>query len=153
MRLNDPVAEIRRTRTIAADPQTIWDVLADFGAVSSWADFVDHSCLLSPHDQHIGIGTTRRVQVGRNTLVERITEFSPPVSLSYDVEGFPRWLMVRNGWTLTPSGGATDVTLISTVTVAGLPGRIAESLIARVSAKRVDAMLACLAKQLEAQHV
>ena len=153
MRLNDQVAEIRRTRAIAADPQTIWDVLADFGAVSSWVDLIDHSCLLSPDDQRIGVGTTRRVQVGRNTLVERITEFSPPFSLSYDVEGFPRRLMVRNRWTLTPSGGTTTVTLISTVTIAGLLGRIAETLVTRVFAKRVDAMLACLTKQLEAQHV
>ena len=38
----------RRLGTIAAEPQAIWDVIADFGAISSWADIVDHSCLLNP---------------------------------------------------------------------------------------------------------
>ncbi len=138
MRLNGPVAEIRRTRTVAAEPQAIWDVLADFGAISTWADNVDHSCLLSPEAQDVGVSTTRRVQVGRNTLVERITEFDPPSTLGYDVEGFPRWLRVNNRWTLTPSGGATAVALVSTVTIAGPLGRIVERIVARVSAKMLD---------------
>ncbi len=48
MRLNALAADTRRLRTIAAEPQAIWDVIADFGAISSWADIVDHSCLLNP---------------------------------------------------------------------------------------------------------
>ncbi len=72
------VAEISRSRTVAAEAQAVWDVLADFGAISSWAGNVDHSCLLSPAAQGVGVGTTRRVQVGRDTLVERITDFEPP---------------------------------------------------------------------------
>nr|WP_234817730.1 SRPBCC family protein [Mycolicibacterium sphagni] len=153
MGLNDAVAEIRRTRTVAAEQQAIWDVLADFGAIGAWADFVDHSCLLSPHAQDVGIGTTRRVQVGRNTLVEQITEFDPPGTLAYDVEGFPRWLAVSSRWTLIPSAGATTVTLGSTVTVSGPLHRIAEAIVTRVSAKQLDALLAALAKRVEGQHV
>ena len=153
MRLNDPVAEIRRTRTVAAEPQAIWDVLADFGAISTWADNVDHSCLLSPAEQGIGVGTTRRVQVGRNTLVERITAFDRARTLAYDVEGFPRWLTVNNRWTFAPSAGATAVTLVSSVTVTGPLGRIAEGIVARVSAKQLDAMLDGIAKQVEGQSV
>jgi len=46
----------------------VWAVLADFGALSSWVDGVDHSCLLEHTGDGIGVGTTRRVQVGRITL-------------------------------------------------------------------------------------
>ncbi|GAY19093.1 MxaD family protein [Mycobacterium sp. shizuoka-1] len=147
------MAETHRTRTVAADPQMVWDVLADFGAISAWADNVDHSCLLSPHSQPVGIGTTRRVQVGRNTLVERITAFDPPRTLGYDVEGFPRWLRVNNRWTLSPSAGATAVTLLSTVRVAGPLGRIVERIVLRASAKQLDVLLAALARRLEAHRV
>ena len=69
------MADISRSRTIAARPQAIWDVLADFGAPSSWADDVDHSCVLNHGPDGGPLGTTRRVQVGRNTFVERIVEF------------------------------------------------------------------------------
>lgn len=153
MRLNEPVAEIRRTRTVAAEPQAIWGVLADFGTISAWADNVDHSCLLSPETQDVGVSTTRRVQVGRNTLVERITEFAPPSTLAYDVEGFPRWLRVNNRWTLTPSASATAVTLVSTIKVAGPLGRIVEDVVARISAKMLDQLLTGLANRTEARNV
>ncbi|SBS79778.1 Polyketide cyclase/dehydrase [uncultured Mycobacterium sp.] len=153
MRLNEPVAEIRRTRAVAAQPQAIWDVLADFGAISAWADNVDHSCLLSPEAQDVGVCTTRRVQVGRNTLVEQITEFDPPSTLAYDVEGLPRWLRVNNRWTLTPSAGATAVALVSTVTVAGPLGRIVEGVVTRASAKTLDELLTGLARKLEGHRV
>ena len=63
-----------RMRTLAGEPQAVWDVLADFGLLSSWARNVDHSCLLEHGDGGVGIGTSRRVQMGHNTLVERITE-------------------------------------------------------------------------------
>jgi uncharacterized protein YndB with AHSA1/START domain len=37
------VAQIDRTRTIAAAPQEVWEVLADFGALSTWVERADHS--------------------------------------------------------------------------------------------------------------
>jgi uncharacterized protein YndB with AHSA1/START domain len=152
--LSAVLADIRRSRTIAAEPQAIWDVLADFAALSSWAADVDHSCLLTPAAAGIAVGTTRRVQVGRDTLVERITEFDPPRALAYDVEGLPRWLgRVNNRWTLTPSTGGTVVTLTSTVEIGSGPlQRLAERIVARVSAKHLDAMLAGLAHRLEGSH-
>ena len=57
---------------------------------SSWADNVDHSCILTSGADGTPIGTARRVQVKRDTLVERITEFDPPHVLAYDIEGLPR---------------------------------------------------------------
>ncbi len=152
MRLNDPVADIRRSRAIAADPQKIWDVLADFGAVSSWSDVVDHSCLLDHGAGGGTIGTSRRVQVGRTTLVERITDFDPPHTLAYDVEGLPPLVRrLHNRWTLRPiARGLTEVTLTSAVTVGSNPlQRIAERVFLRASVTRLDRLLACLARELE----
>ncbi len=155
MVLDGGVADISRSRTISAPPQAIWDVLADFGALSSWADNVDHSCVLNHGPDGGPLGTTRRVQVGRNTLVERITEFDAPATLAYDIEGLPpRLRKVANRWTLRPVGAATAVALISTVEIgAGRPARLAEHLALRVLAKQSDTLLAGLAHRLENTHV
>lgn len=148
-------SHISRTRTIAAGPQETWDVLADFGGISSWAADVDHSCVLEHGPEGGPIGTTRRVQLKRNTVVERIVEFVPESALAYDVLGLPRILgSLRNRWTLTPSAGATEVTLTSTVNMGDRPPqRLAERAICRVAAKQSDALLAGLAKRLENHHV
>ena len=97
-------------------------MLADFGAISTWVDNVGHSCLLNHGTGGEPVGTTRRVQVGRNTLVERITEFDAPTSLAYDIEGLPARLgKVANRWTLRPTGATTQVTLTSTLKIGTRP--------------------------------
>jgi uncharacterized protein YndB with AHSA1/START domain len=152
MRLDGPVARISRSRAVAAAPEAVWTVLADFGAISSWAGNVDHSCLLEHGPDGPAIGTTRRVQVGRDALVERITEIVPPAVLAYDIEGLPRPLRrVANRWTLAPSaGGGTDVTLTSTVEIGANPlAGLAERAMCRLMSKQSDAMLAGLAERLE----
>lgn len=155
MVLDDGVGDISRSRTVMAPAQAIWDVLADFGALSSWADGVDHSCVLQHGPDGGAVGTTRRVQVGPNTLVERITEFDPPTTLAYDIEGLPtRLRKVANRWTLRPVGAQTAVALISTVEVGtGRPARMAEWVALRVLAKQSDALLAGLARRMENTHV
>jgi hypothetical protein len=144
------VSALSRTRTIAAEPQVIWDVLADFGALSSWAERIDHSCVLTHGDGPIG--TARRVQVGRNTLVETITAFAAPTELAYQIVGLPRSFgRLTNRWTIS---GATTVTLTSTVDIGDRPAqRLAERVIARLLAKQSDALLTGLAKRVERQHV
>ena len=151
MRLDDRVARISRSRTIAAPPEAVWDVLADFGALSSWAANVDHSCLLEHGADGAAVGTSRRVQVGRDTLVERITEMTVPTALAYDVQGLPRRLRrIANRWTLTPAGDSTDVTLTSTVDIGVNPvAAVAERAMCRLLAKQSDVMLAGLAERLE----
>lgn len=100
MVLDGVVSDTRRSRTIAARQQTIWDVLADFGSLSSWVEGVDHSCVLNHGPDGGALGSTRRVQVGRNTLVERVIEFDPPTTLAYRIEGLPaRLRKVTNRWT------------------------------------------------------
>jgi hypothetical protein len=148
------VADIDRSRTIAADPKEVWDVLADFGSISSWADNVDHSCILNHGSEPIG--TTRRVQIGRNTLVEQITEFEPTRALAYDVEGLPKRLRrFNNRWSLQPADdGKTTVTLTSTVEIGSGPLRkLAECVVCRVQVRESDVMLAGLANRLEKRDV
>lgn len=150
------MAHIQRSRVIAARPLEVWDVLADFGAISSWADNVDHSCILTSGADGSPLGTTRRVQVKRDTLVERIIEFDPPRALSYDIDGLPRLLRrLTNRWTLAPGAGdATAVTLTSTVEIGSRPPqKLAERVVCRIMARQSDSMLAGLANRLENARV
>jgi ribosome-associated toxin RatA of RatAB toxin-antitoxin module len=143
------MAEIYRSRTIAAEPKAVWDVLADFGAISSWADNVDHSCILN-HTEHVG--TTRRVQIGRNALVERITEFDPTWALAYSVEGLPKRVRrLKNRWTLRAvQNGATVVTLTSTVEIgSNSMQKLAERALCRLLLRQNDVLLAALATRWE----
>jgi len=149
------VATAIRTRTVAAAPQAVWDVLADFGSLSSWARNVDHSCLLEHGAAGVDVGTSRRVQVGRNTLVERVTDCAPATTLGYDIEGLPRRLRrVANCWTLAPTAqGFTAVTLTTTVEVGSNPvAAIAERAMCRLLTKQSDVMLAGLAERVEGRR-
>ena len=151
MRLDGRVAQISRSCTIAAAPQQVWEVLADFGRLSSWAGNVDHSCLLEHGPDGPAVGTSRRVQVGRNTLVERITDIHAPDALAYDIEGLPRRVrLVANRWTLIPGNSSTAVTLTTTVDIgAGPLASVAERALCRFMARQSDTMLAGLAARLE----
>ncbi|MET0897053.1 MAG: SRPBCC family protein [Mycobacterium sp.] len=147
------MAHISRARTFATDPQTIWDVLADFGAISAWADGIDHSCLLRVTAEPVGL--TRRVQMGRIVLTERIIEFDAPGTLAYDIEGLPPFAgRVRNRWDLHPlSAQSTEVSLTTSVDIGSrLPQRLAERAVCRVTAQKSDGLLAGLATHLEGTH-
>jgi hypothetical protein len=147
------VADIHRSRTIAARAQEIWDVLADFGSISAWAPNADHSCILFSGPGGGPIGTARRVQIRRDALVERITEFDPPRSLAYDIEGLPRFLRrVTNRWTLAAGAGSTAVTLTSTVDI-GSRFTLAERAVCLLLARQSDSMLTGLADRLENTRV
>ncbi len=146
------MAQISRSRIVSASPEAVWAVLSDFGAISAWAGNVDHSCLLEHGPDGPAVGTTRRVQVGRDALVERITEFIPPASLGYDIEGLPRRLRrVTNRWTLAPAGsGATEVTLTSTVDIGSNPvAGLAERAMCRFMSKQSESMLSGLAERVK----
>ncbi|MGE2724374.1 SRPBCC family protein [Mycolicibacterium pulveris] len=147
------MATIDRTRTIAAPIKEIWEVLADFGAISSWVDNVDHSCILVSGPEPVG--TTRRLQVGRETLVERIVEFDPPHTLAYDIGGLPKRLgALTNRWTLQPAGSSTTVTLTSAAEIGSrVDQQLAERVLCRMLARQSDSMLAGLAKRMESARV
>ena len=145
------MAEVRHSRTIRAEPEAIWDVLADFGSLSTWADGVDHSCLLHRGDDADPLGLTRRVQVGPDVFIETIVAFAPPRLLVYTISGVPRAMSVSNRWNLRPdSSGRTTVTLSSTVDMSRrLLRPITERIAARLVAKRSDGLLDSLAKHCE----
>ncbi|MGZ8802446.1 MAG: SRPBCC family protein [Mycobacterium sp.] len=145
------MADVSRSRTIAAEPEAIWEVLADFGSLSAWAEGVDHSCVINNGEDADPLGLARRVQVGRDTFVETITAFAPPRFLAYDISGVPPRMSVSNRWNLVPERtGRTTVTLTSTVQMSSHPLRsIAERFGARLVSRRSDALLNSLAKQCE----
>ena len=152
MVLDDDVADISRSRTMASPPQRVWDVLADFGSVSSWVDNVDHSCVLNGEGETFG--TTRRLQIGRNTLVERIVEFDPPTALAYTIEGLPSFLHhVVNRWTVRPTVEGAEVILTSRVEIASNPvARAAAWAVCLGLARQSDSMLNDLARRTENIH-
>jgi hypothetical protein len=145
----EAMAVVDRSRTITADPQAAWNVLADFGSISSWADNIDHSCILVQGEEPLG--TTRRVQIGRNALVETITEFDAGHALAYDVDGLPKRVRrFNNRWSLRPTGDATTITLTSTVEIGSGPmHKLAEHALCRIQTRQSDIMLAGLAHRLE----
>jgi uncharacterized protein YndB with AHSA1/START domain len=100
---------LERSTTIAAPPELVWEVLADFGAIASWVPLIQHSCLLSDQTEHPG--TVRRVQIARQTLVERVVTWRPAQELAYDIEGLPPVLgTAHTTWRLTRDGDGTDAT-------------------------------------------
>jgi hypothetical protein len=154
MRLNGRVAEVHRTRVLAAQPPAIWAVLADFGRISEWADAIDHSCLLEQAASG-PVGMSRRVQIGRETVVERISEFAAPVTLGYVIEGLPRRAgRVHVRWHLASEGSSTRVTLTNTVRIGPNPlQRLIEYVLCRAMTSKFDALLTALAQRIEAAGV
>jgi hypothetical protein len=150
------MTDIHRSRVIPARVGDIWDFLADFGSISSWAGNVDHSCVLFSGPDGSPVGTARRVQVGRAVLVERITEFDPSRTLAYDIDGLPNALgRVSNRWTLAPTGGESAVVTVTSNVEIGprATQKLAERVVCRLVARQSDSMLAGLASRLENARV
>jgi len=134
-----------QSRRIPAPPERVWEVLSAFDRISDWAPNVDHSCFLTA--QTSGEGTVRRVQVGRTTLMETVTDWQAQVRLSYRIEGLPPMLdLVENTWELAPEGDGTTVTLTASV-VAGRrpPAMLVAKAVARKLASANSEMLDGLA--------
>ncbi len=138
-----------QSRRVAAPPEKVWALLADFDRICEWAPAVDHSTYLTT--QTAGVGTSRRAQVGRTTLVETITIWDERRSLSYRIDGLPPIVeLAENTWDLAADGEATMVTL----TVNIIPGRrppakLAAKAVVRRFASANSGMLEGLAAALE----
>ncbi len=141
--------EVVEELSISRSPQEVWAVLAEFGGISRWASNVDHSCVVSEQDDCIG--AVRRVQMGRNTLLERVVEWEPGHRLGYTITGLPPVVRsVTNTWQLDELGSATRVTLTSAVGVGSRPPqRVAGRAVGRVLAKASRRMLHGLDSYLE----
>ncbi len=107
-----------QSRRVAASPEKVWAVLRAFDRICEWAPAVDHSSYLTSRTE--GVGTSRRIQVGRTTLVETVIAWDEGRSLSYRIEGLPPVVaLAENTWNLVPDGDGTLVSL----TVNIIPGR------------------------------
>lgn len=127
------MTEVVRTTDVSASPSEVWAALSDFGAISAWADAVDHSCLMS--DQTEGVGAVRRIQSGRVTLVERVERWEPPSVLGYALEGLPPVVKsASNTWRVSPNGTGSTVSLATDVDCGPRPP---QRLIARAVARRL----------------
>ena len=140
---------ITRTRDLPAPPSTVWATLADFDALALWADDIDHSSLTT--DQREGVGTTRRVQMGQITLIERVIAWEPDHRLAYEIEGLlPIVQRATNTWTLTPTADGTLVSLATRVDTGKRPDKaLIGAGIARKMAEASDMMLDGLVNHLE----
>lgn len=141
------MSRLERSTTVAASPERVWAVLADFGALACWVPTIQHSCLLSEQTEQPG--TVRRVQIARQTLVERVVTWHPTHELAYDIEGLPPIVGTpRNSWRLTPigDGTTTKVVLTTEIHTGANPARrlVARKVLDRM-ALASDMMLAGLA--------
>lgn len=141
--------EVTESIRIDASGEAVWAALADFGAIGRWAPNVDHSSLASHAPD--GVGAVRRVQVGRNALLERIVTWHPGESLSYEIEGLPPVVhSVVNRWDVADEGGLTVATLTSQIEPGPRPPhQVAARVVGRVLGKASREMLAGLKSHVE----
>ncbi len=142
------MSTIERSTDVAATPEQVWAVLAEFGSLAQWVPMIQHSCLLS--EQTDGVGTVRRVQIARQTLVERVATWRPGNELAYSIEGLPPMVgPARNTWRLTATPDGCHVTLTTEIDTGRNPARrfVAGKVLERMSLAS-DAMLAGLAGAL-----
>ncbi len=142
------MAEITKETHIARPPDEVWAVLADFAGISTWAPNVDHSCLTTAQTE--GIGAVRRIQAGRNVVLERIVEWETGERLGYAITGLPPVIKsVTNTWTLTgdPAGAGTQVALTSRINAGPRPpqqlvARGVGQVLAKASVQMLDGLAA-----------
>lgn len=125
------MVEIVERLIVERPVSVVWAVLADFGAISRWAPNVDHSCLTTHATG--GIGAARRIQTGRNTVLETVVEWEPERRLAYAITGLPPVVgSVTNTWCLDELGATTAVTLTSGVDAGQRPP---QQVVARVAGR------------------
>jgi hypothetical protein len=138
------VTEVIRSTVVSATPSAVWRVLGEFGAISGWAANVDHSCLLT--GQAEGVGTVRRIQAGRTTIVERVVAWEPPSILTYSLEGLPPIVRsATNTWVIEATPTGSRLSLISRVDAGPRPRqRLVAAAIGRRLARASEVLLAGL---------
>ncbi len=130
------MVEVTNETNVAAPAEAVWAVLSDFDRIADWAREIDHSCRLSQRSE--GVGTERRVQVGTNVVLERVTVWEPEQTLAYEIVGLPSLVSrVVNEWTLEPDGDRTRLALTATVEPGPKPPM---KLAARLLAKQMGSV-------------
>lgn len=138
------MVEVVEVLTTPQSASALWEVLADFDTISRWAPNVDHSCLTTSTAD--GVGATRRIQTGRTTVLETVTDWEPERCLAYSITGLPPMIRsVTNTWRLADLGGTTEVTLTSSIDAGPRPPQqVVARVVGRALAKASRQMLAGL---------
>ena len=106
------MTKIVRQVVVNASIEKVWEVLADFGAVSSWAPTILES--RSTTEANGGVGAERTCEHEKmGTLVERIVAWEDGRSLSYDVtSGLPFPMKsLNNTWSVTATADKVIVSV------------------------------------------
>ena len=142
------LVHVHRSRHLPHDPEEVWTVLAGFDRIADWAPKVAHSTMTT--EQREGIGTARRVQVGRQALIETVTIWEPDRTLAYAITGLPPIVEgVTNRWDLGVDPVGTFVTLTSIIAAGSSPkGKVGARALRLPLGKASDGMLDGLAAHL-----
>jgi hypothetical protein len=142
------VVHVHRSRHLPHDADQVWEVLARFGRIGDWAPKVAHSTLTTERSE--GVGTARRVQVGRQALIETVTIWEPGRTLAYAIEGLPPLVEgVTNRWDLGVDPVGTFVTLTSIIDPGSSPkGKLGARALRLPLGKASEGMLDGLADHL-----
>ena len=141
---------VSRSRHLSHPPEAICAVLARFDRIVDWAPKVTHSALTTTQAE--GVGAARRVQVGRQALIETITIWEPERTLAYAIGGLPPLVAgVTNRWDLAPdTDGRTFVTMSSVIDPGpGAKGKIGSRVLKVPLGQAADSMLDGLAAHLD----
>jgi hypothetical protein len=143
------LVDVQRSRHLPVSAEAVWGVLARFGEIRAWAPKVTHSVLTT--EQAEGVGTARRVQVGRQALIETVTLWEPNRTLAYGITGLPPVVEgVTNRWDLGADPDGTFVTLTSVIAPGPSPkGKVAARLLRLPLGRASDGMLDGLAAHLD----
>jgi carbon monoxide dehydrogenase subunit G len=98
---------------IAASPDAVWHVLADFGRVAVWAPAVRRARLTS--EAWTGVGCSRSVTGPAGIEVEEVvTRWEEGRSVTFEIPGGIAWIVsgVRETWSAEADGTATAVTVV-----------------------------------------
>jgi hypothetical protein len=103
-----------KTAAIGASTDAVWATLADFGGLARWAPMIDHSRLVT--EGAIGVGSVRRVQVGRQAVLEEIVDWQPATALTYRITGLPPIIRrATTTWELMPGADGCRIRVGSAV--------------------------------------
>ena len=144
-----------RQIAINAPKEKVWEVLADFGAVSNWAPTILES--RSTTEANGGVGAERTCKHQKmGDIEERIVAWEDGHSLSYDViEGLPFPIKsLNNTWSVSAAGENAIVSLVMEFRMGlGLLGAL-PALMARLPMrKEMQVSLAGLKQYVETSEV
>ncbi len=146
------MSSLTRSVVIDAAQDKVWEVLADFGAVSRWAPTITDSAIVGDANEGVGaVRTCTHVKMG--ALEETIVSWTEGEAYSYDVTAglpFPMKAL-RNHWSMGERGARTEVTLhMEFSTKVGPLGSLMElMMMKRMMRKEMDLALAGLKYHIE----